>query len=331
MPDNMNERRALCRVARLLHQNLNSEDQGVWYLVANIDPANDPVLGKANLTQLDGLLLGPKVAAILEFKNYFDPIDGQRLRGRWFTRGERGRQEVVGGSSLNPYLQAKQAKSAWVRHLGAGPWRGKNWYSLHSFVLFHPYLHGKSTIAPLGRDHYWLTFRSIDDITELAFSSLAKELSFTPGEMQGVAFETLRARPWGDMDRLLAETIGDLCVLEPGQEIERRYALQSFDEFTIGRAAEGENRIRLQSRISSRRHVRMEIQAQAIRIYDMNSKNGTYLRGRRVDSIGGVLLQAGDVVHVGRQGDDACKLWFEPLEVPAGPVNGSDETRTAED
>ena len=81
--DNMNERRALMRAARLLHERYGRDPDNHFAFIANIEPDRDPPLRPFQLNQLDGILLGRQLIAILEFKNYFQPIIGRQLSGPW--------------------------------------------------------------------------------------------------------------------------------------------------------------------------------------------------------------------------------------------------------
>ena len=101
--EDMNERRAICRMARVL-ESVSTNLPDLYLFIANIDPDKDSQLrAQGKLTQLDGLLLGPKAIAIVDFKNYFDPIEAKNLNGRWYVRTRQRRQRVKGGSHKNPY------------------------------------------------------------------------------------------------------------------------------------------------------------------------------------------------------------------------------------
>jgi DNA-binding winged helix-turn-helix (wHTH) protein len=75
---------------------------------------------------------------------------------------------------------------------------------------------------------------------------------------------------------------------------EREYALAD-GEHIIGR--EPGLAIRLDSPKVSRRHARVVVRDGQVTLEDLGSKNGTYVRGARID--GSVRLQAGDAVRVG--------------------------------
>ena len=75
--EDVNERRALCKVARNLKTYLDQTEEK-FYLVANINPQGDSSL-PPELTQLDGMLLGPNSVSILEFKTCYEPFDGRNL------------------------------------------------------------------------------------------------------------------------------------------------------------------------------------------------------------------------------------------------------------
>ncbi|MCZ7674087.1 MAG: NERD domain-containing protein [Chloroflexi bacterium] len=116
-------------------------------------------LSAKNLPQLDALLLGPEFVAILEFKNYFAPIQANYLDGKWKAIVQNRSQVVAGGGKRNPYLQARHAKKAWQL-----PLKDIVANHLNAFILFHPYLHPDSKLPPLGQDNYWLRINGVEDI-----------------------------------------------------------------------------------------------------------------------------------------------------------------------
>ena len=311
-PTDANELRAFCHVARLLYRQYGQADEDL-ILIANLQPDLDDRLAGQGLPQLDGLLLASDLVALLEFKSYFQPIRAQSKQGRWLlVGGKRGQKNLLGGSHRNPYLQVKAAKEAWADYLQqtAG---GQPWHNLHAFVLFHPYLHPDSQLVSLEEDNYWCHISSIDQIVELVLANKAKGIQLSSGQMHRLAFATLRARPWPEIAGLLTAVVGHLYLQEPGAERPLPVTVYAFDNFTLGRRPQT-HRLTLTAPCISRDHVRVEVRETAVRIYDLGSKNGSYLNGQPVDDEQGMLLQAGDVVYLGgRDGKTAVRLWFEPL------------------
>jgi hypothetical protein len=89
-----------------------------------------------------------------------------------------------------------------------------------------------------------------------------------------------------------------------GRERGRVYAL-SFGSYALGRESACD--VQLVSDIVSRRHARLEVSNQGVKVADLGSSNGTYVNGARVlgegiVNIGTDLLLVGDVamrLHVG--------------------------------
>lgn len=311
-PTDANELRAFCHVARLLHRQYGQVDEDL-ILIANLQPDLDDRLAGQGLPQLDGLLLASDLVALLEFKSYFHPIRAQSKQGRWsLVGGKRGQKYVLGGSHPNPYLQVKAAKKAWADYLQQTA-AGQPWHNLHAFVLFHPYLHPESQLASLDQDNYWCHISSIDQIVELVLANKAQGIQLSSGQMHRLAFTTLRARPWPEIAGLLTAVVGHLYLQEPGAERPLPVTVYAFDNFTLGRHYNS-HRLALTAPCISRDHLRVEVRETAVRIYDLGSKNGSYLEDRPVDGEQGMLLQAGDVVYLGgRDGKTAVRLWFEPV------------------
>lgn len=321
--DDMNERRAICRLARTLQLSDCGRSPDNHYLfIGNIDPSKDPKLqAQGHLTQLDGLLLGHNFIAIVDFKNYFDPIEANRLDGDWFVRSGKQRMLVKGGSKKNPYRQARNARRALHDYLVAleptlfGKNSQKSWDAIYSFVLFHPALHPQSRLPPLGKEGYWLQFRSVDAIAELALSTHSRVLELSTEKMEALAKNAFLAQPWGEMNDLLKNEWGYMYIQEPGDTGDKtpvKIRLWRHDDFTIGRSSKYGHRIKLEHDKVSRAHARITVDDNNhIHIYDLQSKNGTYVDGHRIDSTSGQILSEDAKVQLGGIGSDICHIWFE--------------------
>lgn len=312
--EDMNERRAICRMARVLESgSFNLQD--LYLFIANIDPDKDPELREqGKLTQLDGLLLGPNVIAIVDFKNYFDPIETNDLNGKWYVRTRQGRQLVKGGSYKNPYYQARRARQLlhdYLRRFDPTLFSqipDKSWEAIYAFVLFHPALHPRSKIPDLGKDDYWLRFSSVGDIAVQAFTAGPAGFSMSSERIRDLAKKAFRAEPWQDMSRLLQDEVGYLMVQESGDATPLRIPVWHYDDFTIGRSSKYGHRLKLIHEKVSRAHVRVTVEDNRVRIYDLGSKNGIFIDGRRVDSKSGQILSS--VAHLGGPDGDTAKIWF---------------------
>ncbi len=103
--------------------------------------------------------------------------------------------------------------------------------------------------------------------------------------------------------RLAAEVTG-LPVEDPAREDVSRFKLEAADrsyslkegESVIGRGTEAE--IRIDSEWASRRHAQVVVSGQDVTIEDLGSKNGTFVRGVRVEGV--VELRDGDEIGIGR-------------------------------
>lgn len=320
LPENLNERRALCHAARLLHKHQALTGQHLTF-IANISPDHDFKLAARQLPQLDALLLGQNFVAILELKSYFDPIEAKHLNGRWYAVGKRARQPVLGGTHKNPYLQAKHTRPLWVAYLAElmPAITAEAWHHLQTFILFDPYLHPRSTINIPGTERKWLQFHSIGALPELIYSSPSEQLGLT-NEAQHLLVDALGARPWDEIDHFLDTLTGYIHVLEPGQPL-LRYPLPLWAEWTLGRSRSQPHHIRLRHARVSSTHLQLIAQRGGIKVVDLVSKNGTFL----VDGETKTALQEGWLTDSqrlllgGRDPQTAVQLWFEPLAVEGTP------------
>lgn len=327
---NPNERRALYRVARLLYQSYAHRESD-FILVANIENLFP------GLPQLDALLFSDEGVSVLEFKDCFDPIDGENPNGRWFIRGTR--HQVESGAFRNPYKQARNALTKWKRFFQTqsnkltDPFRRDQiidgWRQLSVCVLFHPYLHPDSKITIRGQDKFWLSFQSIDEIVAHPFRRGPTRLRLQPAEMLWFVEDVLDAQPWPELEQLIDEIIGVLYVSQPtGQTIV--YYVRRFDTFTIGRSRHNKIRIHSDYKRVSKSHARVESQLEAVRLYDMNSRYNTFVNVQKVDSEAGILLQEGDTIYLGGR-NSGCQIRFEArFSQPAESDSGTSDTGVTE-
>lgn len=330
-PADMNERRAFCRVARLLHERYG-RDPADYFLIANIDPRHDTALKK--LTQLDALLITPQSVAILDFKSCYAPFDGRDLQVPWPTADG---HFLYSGSdqNTNPYQQAEKARRLWSRYLGnkskdffgARPenegdvsWP-EAWRHLQSYVLIHPMMHPDAqppTAKTLEGNHNWFHLHSVDDILVLTYTIVSSHLKLAPVEAEELIRLALYAEPWEDMDELLHAPIGSLFVYEPDRSLMTK-PLYSYDEVTIGRTHAMHIRISNQMKQVSGYHARVEVQKGQVMLYDAGSLNGIYVNRQRIDGSQGIKLSPDIKVFLGGKGKNACQVWFEPVK-PEEPV-----------
>lgn len=337
--DNTNERRALYRVARLLHARYGHADAPHFLLVGNIDPKHEPQWQAHPLTQLDGLLFGEQVTALLEFKNYPDPIDGELTGRPWRVRGTSVRVEA--GSALNPYQQAIHAHRCWANFMqamtprvitDAGRAGRLNWNHLNGYVLFHPQLHPRSSLLHPGNNHLWLAFGSTDDILQYVFSQ-RPQLQFTPQEMRAFATQVLNARPWLELQEVIDDTIGYLAVTEPDGS-RTPYPVSTFDLFTVGRSRHHRLRLDAQFKRASGSHLQVESQLDAVRISNLDSRHGTWVNGVSLSEAGpaGQLLNDGDLITLGgpQAGPTVAQIQFSLRRPGRGLNPPADTTETTE-
>lgn len=324
MPDDMNEKRAFFRVARLLDQLYGRSQTDRFLLIANVDPQKDGALPR--LPQLDAVLLGSRLVAFLEFKSYYDPVIGPSATDTWYTT-KRGKKDQVihGGAAKNPYQQAQYAKGQWGEYLQSQTHLPVNWRFTQHFVLFYPFLNNQSRIHVRGIDHYWLHFDGVDEIGRLIAESGLKEIVLSLSQMEDLAHGVWRASRWYDVDRLLHRAVGHLCVQIPSQDV-IRMPLNSYSEVMVGRRPSSGSHIELPYSLISGQHARLEVLGEAVRLFDVGSKNGTLLNGQSLDNERGALLVPGDVAYLGGKGIKAVQLWFEPSSTLSPP---DDYTRTA--
>ncbi len=329
MPDDMNERRAFCRVARLLYQAYGRATD-TYFLIANIEPKDDHAL--TGLTQLDAMLFGPKFVAIIDFKSRFEPFDARDLQGEWISPNG---YVLYGGGKVNPFQQAVRARQVWSEYLSRksrdlfGHSRDRQfnasvqkiWRHLQSFVLVHPMLHPDCQLPTqeLQANHNWFHLRSVDDVLELMFSNVSKRLVLTAVEAEQLIRYALFALEWEDMNEILHYPIGSLVIHEPNQPLVKEQ-LFSYDDLTIGRSHTQRYQVSSRTKQVSSYHARIEVHQGKVTLFDTGSLNGTYVHKKKLDSETGVELTPGLKIFLGGKGKNACQLWFEPVRLTTSPT-----------
>lgn len=319
--DIQNERRAICYIARQLQQRYQESSQH-YILVGNIDPRNDPEMRrKDRISQLEGILIGQQSISIIEFKNYFDPIRADDLDGYWVAEGLGEPQIVRGGKRDNPYLQAKHARGVWKSYLRE---KSKKYFDEYRYkaiadalkhvsyyLLFHPYLHKKSTFPNLGSASNWLYIRGVRAILELTYAVRDEDVYMTPDDIRLLAETVLHATPWDEMNKLLQNKIGYLCVYQPSQTVVR-YPLYCFQEFSIGRSSTNQgHQVDSQYDLVSGTHAQIVTERDTVFVQDLSSSNGTYVNQNRLQDTKLVRISSSDRIYLGGQSSKGCVLWFE--------------------
>ena len=325
MPGDANERRAFCHIARLLQQRYGRTNLN-YYLIANIEPRADKRLPENRLTQLDAFLLGPRVAAIIDFKSCYEPFSGESLEGEWFSPSG---YALPGGSFINPYQQAKNAREKWTTYftqksnllfdlppLAIKTWRDA-WQKLNTFVLLHPLLHPDATLPVnlLEKDHYWFHLKSIDSILELAFSCVSDEFVLTPAQQEQIIQHAIFAKDWTDMSEVLHNPVGALVVKEPNNPMVK-YEVYHDDIFTVGRSHNQRIRVSRELKQVSKYHARIEVVQGKLIITDAGSLNGMYINETKVADGEAVVMSPYSKIFLGdHQANYACQIWYEPINL----------------
>lgn len=336
--DLQNERRAMCYVARQLYQRYHKSDKH-YILIANIDPDIDPEMKPIKgLSQLEGILIGPQSIAILEFKNYFDPIIARNLKDYWFAEGitpagKPRKQQVKGGNRDNPFLQAAHAREVWQPYMREKCQEIFEEYRCQSlapmvehlsyYLLFHPYLNKKSSFPELDDDHLWLFIRGIRAILELTYAVSEDPVYLAPDTMRILATEVFHAQPWPDIDKLLHTKLGFLDVLEPDKTAVR-YPLYRFQEFSLGRSSSIEgHQVDEQCDLVSGNHAQIITDQNNVYIQDLGSTNGTYLNKTKITESEPVQISHSDHIYLGSWESGGVELRYTPA-----PTHATKDTRS---
>lgn len=282
LPDGSNEWRAVSRLARLIHRHFGREPDP-YALVFNIDPQEKIINADGKkLTQLDALLIGPHRAIAFEFKNCYESIRAESLDDPWYS----GDHVLFSGGAKNPYLQVQFARYVWLNYLvekcaryfkeSRSEWR-KRWDHLSNFVVFAPYLHPDSSLTPLLSAYKWLTVCGLNDVSENVFRTRFPDFALPSETVKAIVENVLRASVWEDLARVRDEQIGNLELFEPNRTL-IRVPLYRYDEVSIGRSTTQLVKVDNRFLRVSGAHASLEVQDGRVKLVDVGSKNGTYVR-----------------------------------------------------
>lgn len=310
--EDMNERRALCRIARLLHEQYASTAMPAVAVIANVNPPRE-----AYMTQVDCVIISEQCVALVDFKNYPAPFDGAHEHRPWFIRGTdvMVRGGSTGGVTSNPFQQARRAHRRWIEffadHAMTIVQSGQriNWGHLNGFVLFHPFLNPDSTLPQHGNWQKWLSFASVDDVVDLLFSSKSS-IRLTENEVWRFAEQAFEAYVWHDIESLLRDHVGYLTVAQPDDGAVA-FPLWRYDELSLGRSRH--NRIRVAPpfvRVSGT-HLLLSTTGHSLTITDISDGNRTFVNGALIEPHVPHAIKDRDEIVCGELGmPESCALRF---------------------
>lgn len=328
-PVDANERMALLKIARKLGKYLE-DVEGDYILIANVDPKLVTQQPGQDLTQLDAILLGPRAIALIEFKSYAKPITvGED--DKWMSDGK-----VVNAGSeknKNPYEQVQNARQKWIPYFkklaeeifpeARNFFLGEDtWGQVSSYLLFSPRLHPDSILPDFSAEK-WLYIGGIEEISGFVFTDYSKGLHLKQSEIRRLVEEGLQCEPWKRATELTNQQIGHLVVQEP-ERSPVYLPLKQYDDYTIGRSSTQIYPLKYSPGYISGAHLLIRAVNGYVHVEDANSKHGSFLNHQRLQPNEPYELSAREVVRLGKDADDACKIWFEPL--PKGKESSPDET-----
>lgn len=310
VPTDPNERKALYRIARIIHAYDRLASNQHIAVIANINPSRDKALKKHKLTQLDALILSKTGICLVELKHLYEPFDGRNPNGRWMIHSSR--KPVESGAARNPYKQVQRARHVWqpfLHHILVRSLSNRNWSSLphiQSLLLFHPFLHPKSRLMPLGKADMWLQIGGMENVARMLFAD-ETNLKFSNQEIDQIA-ATLNAKLWAELHYVAHSHAGFLSVSEPdGSRI--IYPIGYGDSFTIGRSRNNNIQVSKHYQYVSSFHAQIDARQGIVQVRDLNSRHGILLNGQMVRTRP-YHLKHKDWLVLGPMGTNSCLLTY---------------------
>ena len=326
LPDKQPERLALFQVANLLAKAFQRESD-TYAFVGNIDPQQDQKLISINrsLNQLDGLLLGPNLISILEFKHYFNPISVERTEDQpehwpWVVMKRDLTIHRLGKRS--PIRQLQLAKHRWGAVFqdlrfslkGEVPFEAERLeHSINSLLLFYPYLNREAIPQEIEQID-WFHYGSVRQVEQLV-RSLTSDVQVSPETiLHWAGNHGIGASSWDFMNRASQTVFARLEIIEHKKQ-GRRQEVLLFNNSTqiIGRVnREAVYDVNLESGSISRPHAMIEVIQGEVRIRDIGSKFGIYSsEGVQIGQDDAVPLAPYQSVYLGSpQREKSCELTY---------------------
>ena len=265
--------------------------------------------------EADALILTERAIILAELKNCSAPVTGGE-NGPWRI-GETGRT-LKGGRYENPYQQVRAYRSALIGLLtgrrskfldsGRAAALRNRFHQISVAILFSPTQHPDNRIRLPSGVCKWLCLGGLDQATGLVWARESR-VGLRKGEMERL-LGFLGCRPWADLP-LEPSPVGMLWMLDEwGNKLRARAVSGAM---TIGRSLECDLILPAGRTRVSRKHARISVLGEIVRLYDSGSTHGTFVEGEAVDGIGGRALNNGEVIELGGSAATAkaAQLVFE--------------------
>jgi len=319
--DHSHEKSALLRLSRMLVTKFEDEKKS-YFIAANVDLPN---------AQADTIVITPTALILLELKECENPVYG-REHGQWSIKNTL--HELKGGSRENPFIQVQEIRKILMHYLFKNRRKflsnsrqiqlENGFRQICAGLVFSPQKHPESDIIIPPKYNVWFKQLGLDNVMDYVFSSVSK-LKLTYDESLALIQDVFGCRPWKEIESFLPQGKGgQIFIVENGGRSEFSVTINS--DINIGRSSDNLLVIPNHYKRVSRWHAHIELRGKQPYLFDGvpgkgsgRSSYGTFINGKRVESIHGVQLREGDEIVLGSV-EKFCVLTYERLPEDETPV-----------
>lgn len=299
-------------------------------------PAHEPASIVFNLylyrLQLDAVLFTSHAASVIDFKDTLGPITGNESEPWMRLDGE-----VKAGSFVNPYKQMFAArrtlssyfedKAAEIFDDGGSRFAQLDYRQVSAALVFTPVKPEMKLDLP-RTSRSWLVITGLD-VAAGDLAGLHSRLALRPNEIEKLIGQHWRYARWSELEAALPDRpMGALWHIDPDGT---RRSWPIIHAMTIGRGNQCDLQFPNDIDAVSRAHVQILVAGESVVLYDLDSKNGTYLDGVRLTPGQPSVLQFGQLITLGGppSAPDAVRLYYTSGEAADGPNINSTRTYIA--
>jgi len=272
-------------------------------LLIALDPA-EPASLAFNLRfwgdcQVDALLITSQAVTVIDWKDALGPIEGGET-GPWLRDG----QPLLAGSSHNPYQQIRRIRNtvaAFIRKNASefldeagARFDPRAFHHVGAVIVFTP-IDPEKNITLSSATRSWLVITGLD-IAAAQLVARRSDLNLLPHETDALIEQGWGCRRWAALEAILPERpVGTLWQVHASGERQGWLVTRAL---TLGRGTESTLRVEGAGTRVSRRHAHVHVAGGEAVLYDLGSRNGTFLNGKQIDSGKPYVLADGDVVSL---------------------------------
>ncbi len=286
---------------------------------------------RAYRLQFDAVLLSPRTLTVIDWKDTQGAITGDE-NNKW--KRDDG-SDVVAGTFINPFQQILAARRTLAKYIkdhradifedGGARFDSFALEQVSASILFTPRRPELNLNLPRSA-RSWLLITGLD-VAATELTALHSKLTLKPSEIQTLIDHHWKCPRWTEVETLLPDQpVGTLWEVNDKGE---RKGFAIVRAATIGRTAECDVQVAAGGINVSRVHAQLHVAGAKVVLYDLASKNGTYIEGTRLEPHQPYVLSDGQNITLGGppSAQDVARLQFKLNDnntLPALPTHTHD-------